>query len=218
MNFVALTTHNLMGDTFDKLATSISATDKSYALWMTAQNFVIVSRVKQLKKLTFVGDKTATLSAIKTLFQQRDRKEEHMFSLLDKIRRNSRSGSIVEPINVSRTSYVPFNETIPETPNGFVYLLFSVNQCSLQTFYVGQTKRAFLVRLSGHNSGNGSDFTNVSHRLPWAIAAFVCNFDSDSSRVDLERDLHNAMYQRRANLKTLNDMTALFQEKMNEKN
>ena len=79
MNFVALTTHKLMGDTFDKLATSISATDKSYALWMTAQNFVIVSRVKQLKKLIFVGDKTATLSAIKTLFQQRDRKEEHVF-------------------------------------------------------------------------------------------------------------------------------------------
>ena len=218
MNFVALTTHKLMGDTFDKLATSISATDNSYALWMTSQIFVIVSRVKQLKKLTFVGDKTATLSAIKTLLQERDRKEEHMFTLLDKIRRNSRSGSVVEPINVSRMSYVPFNKTIPETPNGFVYLLISVNQCSPQTFYVGQTKRALLVRLSEHNSGNGSDFTNVSHRLPWAIAAFVCNFDSDSSRVDLERDLHNAMFERRANLKTLNDMTALFQEKINEKN
>ena len=218
MNFVALTTHKLMGDTFDKLATSISATDNSYALWMTSQIFVIVSRVKQLKNLTFVGNKTVTLSAIKTLLQDRDRREEHMFTLLDKIRRNSRSGSVVEPINISRMSYVPFNKTIPETPNGFVYLLISVNQCSPETFYVGQTKRALLLRLSEHNSGNGSDFTNVSHRLPWAIAAFVCNFDSDSSRVDLERDLHNAMFERRANLKTLNDMIALFQEKVNAKN
>ena len=49
MNVVALTTHKVMGDTFDKLPTSISATDNSYALWMTSQNFVIVSRVKQLK-------------------------------------------------------------------------------------------------------------------------------------------------------------------------
>ena len=99
-------------------------------------------------------------------------------------------------------SYVPF-KTIPETPNGFVYALISVNQCSSQTFYVGQTKSALLVRLSEHNSGRGSDFTNVSHRLPWVIAAFVCNFDSDSSRRDLERELHNSMYERRGNLKTL---------------
>ena len=53
MNFVAMTTHKLMGDTFEKLATSISATDSSYALWMTSQVFVIVSRVKQLKKPYF---------------------------------------------------------------------------------------------------------------------------------------------------------------------
>ena len=56
MNNVAMTTHKLMGDTFDKLATSISAMASSYALWMTSQVFVTVSRVKQLKNLTFVGN------------------------------------------------------------------------------------------------------------------------------------------------------------------
>ena len=218
MNFVAMTVHKLMGDTFDKLATSISATDSSYALWMTSQVFVIVSRVKQLKNLTFVGDKSATLRAIRSIFEDRDLREQHLFSLLDKIRNNQRNGSKVQPINISRMSYVPFNKNIPQTPYGFVYLLISVNPNSPSTFYVGQTQRALLIRLSEHNCGNGSEFTKTPHRLPWAIAAFVCNFESEYSRRDLERELHREMFHRRNQLKSLNSMLALFEEKVNEKN
>ena len=139
--------------------------------------------MKQLEKHTFVGDKTATLVAIKTLFQERDRKEEH--------------------------SYVPFNKTIPETTKGFVYFLISVNQGSAQIFYVCQTKRALLVRLSEHNCGNGSDFTKVYQRLQWAIAAFVCIFEFDCSRKDLEPELHSSKFERLTSLKPLKDMTAL---------
>ena len=217
MNNVAMTTHKLMGDTFDKLATSISATDSSYALWMTSQVFVIVSRVKQLKNLTFVGNKSATLDAIRSIFETKDLLEERLFTLLDKLRNNSRSGSTVQPIDVSQLSYVPFNKNIPRTPNGFVYLLISLNPTAHQTFYVGQTERALLTRLSEHNCGNGSDFTKTPHRLPWAVAAFVCNFSSSFSRRDFENELHREMYERRHRLKTLNDMIALFQEKVSEK-
>ena len=216
MNNVAMT-NKLMGDTFDKLATSISAPDSSYALWMTSQVFVIVSRVKQLKNLTFVGNKSATLDTIRPIFETKDLREERLFSLLDKIRNNSRSGSIVQPIDVSQMSYVPFNENIPQTPNGFVYLPISLNPASPQTFYVGQTERALLTRLSEHNCGNGPDFTKPPHRLPWAVAAFVCNFLSSFSRRDFEQELHSEMYERRHRLKTLNDMIALFQEKVSEK-
>ena len=218
MNNVAMTTHKLMGDTFDKLATSISATDSSYALWMTSQVFVIVSRVKQLKNLTFVGNKSATLDAIRSIFETKDLREERLFSLLDKIRNNSRSGSTVQPIDVSQMSYVPFNKNIPRTPYGFVYLLISLNPTSPQTFYVGQTERALLTRLSEHNCGNGSDFTKTPHRMPWAVAAFVCNFSSSISRRDFEQELHSEMYERRHRLKTLNNMIALFQEKVSERN
>ena len=217
MNFVAMTVHKMMGDTFIKLATSISATDSSYALWMTSQVFVIISRVKELKNLVFVGNKRSTLNAIRTLFEERDLREEHLFSLMDKIRSNGTS-STVQPVNISRMSFIPFNKDIPQTPFGFVYLLLSVNPQSVDTFYVGQTKRALLTRLSEHNSGNGSGFTAAPHRLPWAVAAFVCNFDSDSSRRDLEAELHRSMCERRNNLKTLNNMLALFQEKVDEKN
>ena len=218
MNNVAMTTHKLMGDTFDKLATSISATDSSYALWMTSQVFVIVSRVKQLKNLTFVGDKPATLGAIKSIFENRDLREERLFSLLDKIRTNSRLGGIVQPINISEMAFVPFNKNIPRTPGGFVYLLVSLNPASPECFYVGQTERALLTRLSEHNSGNGSNFTKPSHRLPWAVAGFVCNFASMFSRRDFESAIHNEMFERRDRLKTLKDMFALIQDLVNDKN
>ena len=218
MNFVAMTTHKLMGDTFEKLATSISATDSSYALWMTSQVFVIVSRVKQLKNLTFVGNKNATLSAIESIFEKRDLREERLFNLLDKIKNNSRCNSNVQPINISKLSYVPFNKNIPSTPNGFVYLLISLNPTSPETFYVGETERALLTRLSEHNCGNGSDFTRIPHRLPWAVAAFVCNFSSRFSRKDFEKEIHREMCVRHNNLKNLKDMLSLFQEKVNEKN
>ena len=218
MNFVAMTSQKLMGDTFDKLVTSISASNTSYALWVTSYVFVIVSRVKQLKNLTFVGDKSATLEAIKALLETRDRREEHLFSLLDKIRNNPRTNFPTEPKNINRMSFIPFNKTIPETPNGFVYLLTSVNRDSPGHFYVGQTTRALLIRLSEHNSGNGVEYTKPAHRLPWAIAAFICNFESHQSCRDLEIDFHRSMFVRRNELKTLNNMIALFQEKVNEKN
>ena len=108
MKNVAMTTHKLMGDTFDKLATLISETDSSYAFRMTSHVFVIVSRVKQLN-LTFGGDKTATLDAIKSLFESRDLREKRLLSLLDNIRTDARLGGIVQPINISKIAFVPFN-------------------------------------------------------------------------------------------------------------
>ena len=211
VNFVAMTSHKLMGDTFDKLATSISATDSSYALWMTSRIFVIVSRVKQLKNLTFVGDKSATLNAIKALFEQRDFREERMFGLLDKIR-NNRKSACLQAINIPRMSFVPFNKHIPQTPSGFVDLLVSVNPKSPSTFYVGQTSRPLL----SSNSGSGSDVTSTPHGLSCAVAAFICNFEFDTSSRDLESEFHREMFERRNSLRTLN-MQALFEEKVNEK-
>ena len=111
---------------------------------------MILGRVKELKNLVFVGNKRSTLNAIRTLFEERDLREEHLFSLVDRIRSNGTS-STVQSLNISRMSFIPFNKDIPQTPFAFVYLLFSVNPQTVDTFYVGQTKRALLTRLSEHN-------------------------------------------------------------------
>ena len=56
-NYVALTIHKLMGDTFGNLTTQISFTESKYNLWMASQLYVIMSRVKKLQNITFVGPK-----------------------------------------------------------------------------------------------------------------------------------------------------------------
>ena len=56
-NYVALTCHKLMGDTFAKIATQLSNIDRKNSLWMASQLYVIVSGVKQLGNVIFVGPK-----------------------------------------------------------------------------------------------------------------------------------------------------------------
>ena len=57
VNYVSGTCHKIMGDTFSKIATQVSVTEKKYNLWMASQLYVILSRVHQLKYVTFVGEK-----------------------------------------------------------------------------------------------------------------------------------------------------------------
>ena len=205
----------MIGDTFIKLTTSISTTDSSYALWMTSQVFVIISRVKELKNLDSFGNKRSTLNAILTLFGEKDLREEHLFSLMDEIRSIGTS-SIVQPVNISRMSFVLFNKDIPQTPFGFVYLLLGLNPQTVNTVYVRHAKLALLTRLSEHNCGNGAALISASHRLLWAFADFVSIFDS--SRRDVKAELHRFMFEQRNNLKTLNNMLRFFQKKVDEEN
>ena len=61
-NYVASTCHKLMGDTFSSIATQVSAQEGPYALWLTSQLYVIISRVNHLKNVYFVGHRLVSLS------------------------------------------------------------------------------------------------------------------------------------------------------------
>ena len=63
-NYVASTCHKLMGDTFQSIATQVSATEGPYALWLTSQLYVIISRVNQLKNVFFVGSRYVFIPCI----------------------------------------------------------------------------------------------------------------------------------------------------------
>ena len=181
MNFVAMTVHKLMGDTLSKLATSISMWDATYSLWLVSQLFVIISRVKQLHNLTFVGCKRATLAAIHSLLLKNDRREQHLFDILQNLR--NRDECLPAPaISTSVFSYVPFHREIPATEHGYLYPLVSLADDKLKTFYAGQTNQPLLACLAEHNSGNGPAVTDQPHLLPWAIAAFAFNFSSAAIR------------------------------------
>ena len=57
LNNAAMTCHKLMGDTFLNIASKLSVSDDAYSLWMASQLYVIVSRVKNLSNVIFVGSK-----------------------------------------------------------------------------------------------------------------------------------------------------------------
>ena len=65
--FVAMTGHKAMGETICKVVTKLSTSQREYCLWQREHLYVIVSRVRKLEHITFVGDKEETLSSIRTL-------------------------------------------------------------------------------------------------------------------------------------------------------
>ena len=64
---IASTIHGSMGDTEPQIASDISAADPNYRLWEKGQLIVLVSRTRLGIDTIFVGDKTETLKALKTL-------------------------------------------------------------------------------------------------------------------------------------------------------
>ena len=189
-NNVAATVHTLMGDTFPQLATSISHTSGNYSIWLASQLFVIVSRVRRLKNLTFVGDKSALLNSLEQILYRTNPQE---FMMYDNVRRLAGRRSSI--IDISKLSYIPFRKTIPVTENGFVYVLLSLSNRKFDLFYVGETTGSLQKRLYDHNTGNGHNFTKALHKQPWAITAFINNFTNNDHRFRVEHDINQIFYQ-----------------------
>ena len=82
INYVALTVHKPMGDTF---LTAISRKEGKYCLWLISQIYVIISRVKYLRELYIVGDKSETCNAIKEILARRSLQEERLFEIFESL-------------------------------------------------------------------------------------------------------------------------------------
>ena len=63
--FVASTIHKCMGDTLPLVATQLSITDPKYRIWLRSQLYVLISRVRLLKDIIFVGNESDNLNAIR---------------------------------------------------------------------------------------------------------------------------------------------------------
>ena len=92
--------------------------DATYSLWLVCQLFLIISQVKELHNLTFVGCKRATLAANHSLLLKNDRREQHLFDMLLNLR--NRGEMFICSISTSVLSYVPFHRGIPATARELV--------------------------------------------------------------------------------------------------
>ena len=127
---------------------------------MRKQLYVLISGVRHLNNVTFVGDKNEVLQYIKVL-----------------LRKQSQWSSIVEPLYSCNDLYAKSREInlgfavplcpkhieLPKTSTGYCYLLQSLKQPSL--FYIDSTL-CLKRRLNEHNSGYGTEYTKPVGRKP----------------------------------------------------
>ena len=166
--FVASTIHKTMGETLPMVATQIVGS-KDFALWLPEQMYVVVSRVRSLNQVTFVGSKESNKRAVLDLVCKKPQWAELTNEILTK---SSASNPTIDHARAS-----PFPPSVKELPNqnlGFCYLLQSEPQKHL--LYIGSTM-SLVRRLREHNAGLGSAFTKVQNRLPWIVCAYVTGFN-----------------------------------------
>ena len=176
-NFLAMTIHKSMGETIGKVVTRINSQQRDYCLWQREQLYVLVSRVRRLEDITFIGDKSITLSSIAQLLRKRNQWDQYTAELV-----NTSCNSVAVTLDLSKLSiFRPRKIIIPQCTFGYVYIIVSTR--AINTFYVGETTD-LRRRLHEHNIGMGANFTNNSDFQPWGLLCFVCGFHDNE---DLNR-------------------------------
>ena len=155
-----------------------------YNLWDVAQLLVLLSRTRKAENIIFVGNKQTTIKSIISLLQTSSQWTdymEHVIQLLGSTSENDMVSTNVNERNIPVFEYYMFPLgykciPIPRCNTGFVYFLVS-SKDSTKT-YIGQTMD-LTKRLSQHNSGFGTDFTQQIVLRPWIIYAFITGFEKN---------------------------------------
>lgn len=178
---VSATIHAAMGDTLEKMATSISSSDPNFNLWDKGQLVVKLSRTKKAKDSIFVGSKTETLRAFRKLLKKKNQWSDYIEEVLSLVTVNNTEYNRSSRIMTQRS--FPFkicDVSLPQCMTGYVYFLVSIRFPNFS--YIGTTID-IRSRLQQHNSGHGSIETVPAYRRPYALLAYICGFGE--SRRDL---------------------------------
>ena len=170
-NYVAATCHKIMGDTLTEACTKISDTEKIYRLWQSEQVYVIVSRVRSLKDLTFVGSMTDTMNAIKSVLTTQ-KENDYLMTMFYK------EMSILNPnrlptIDYSKGVFEPYYVQIPKTPNGFVFYIQST-RCTKAK------KIGFCIDLREELLSCNNLSRETIQFQPYALMVFIAGFSQPS--------------------------------------
>ena len=169
--YVASTIHKTMGETLPTVATQIVGAQE-FSLWLPEQLYVVMSRVRSLVDITFVGSKQSNEGAILSLLSKKSQWSELSTEILQKC--SSRDPTIFH----GATNPFPSTISIPQENVGYCYLIQSVPQNNL--LYIGSTM-CLNRRIREHNVGLGASFTQDPSRRPWVLCAYVTGFLASSS-------------------------------------
>ena len=169
--YVASTIHKTMGETLPTVARQIVGAQE-FSLWLPEQLYVVMSRVRSLVDITFVGSKQSNEGAILSLLSKKSQWSELSTEILQKC--SSRDPTIFH----GATNPFPSTISIPQENVGYCYLIQSVPQNNL--LYIGSTM-CLNRRIREHNVGLGASFTQDPSRRPWVLCAYVTGFLASSS-------------------------------------
>ena len=193
--FQAATIHKCIGDDVPLLATQIASNDPSersmFKLWERNQLLVLISRVKELKHLTFVGSKSSSLRTIAAICSNNNQWDFFIHDFVESLsRQNSSLALTTFPIH--QHVYAMSRQSIPEDNCATVYCLMSLKDQSLSIGRCSSIRKT----LQQVNSYCSEVSLSLHTKKPWALlcAAFEPSISvPDSSTKVLESKWLNAV-------------------------
>ena len=171
---VVSTVHRTLGETCDSIATQLSASDPTFALWEREQLLVMLSRVRSLQNMHFVGAANDTERNIRKLLTAFEPIVEYIDDALNRFNVVGRQNVLI-PIPPLPRICSRYSE-IPNGSVGFVCLLLSVRD---PTKYLIREAECIRTLLRVYNGTLCPD--EAYHNKPWTVAAFVCGFVNDGN-------------------------------------
>ena len=182
------TIHKALGQTHDGVTTKMSTTDKNYNIWERSMFLVIVSRVRCLDNLVFVGEAHDTLECIRSILNMKCPKWQFIENLSD---RKDNHDDIIpyELFNLHQDDfYLPGAHAV-----GYLYILISLVNKNRR--YVGLT---FDLRKEVADINIGLKSINRPTALkPWVCMGFMAGFPVKkcSSMSLLEQNCESVLHQ-----------------------
>ena len=193
--FQASTIHKCIGDDVPLLATQIATTDpierKMFKLWEKNQLLVLVSRVKELKDLTFVGSKSATLKTIKDIAISTSQWDYFVHEFVEALSQQDLSKPLAT-FPVAQHIYSMSCQSVPQDNCATVFCLMSLKDGTVAVAACTNIRKT----LQQKNSFNVTENTLTGNKKPWALlcAAFHPTVsDLDDSVRALECHWNNSL-------------------------
>ena len=122
-HYVTGTIHSAMGDTYNKMAISISDIQKQYSIWDRGQLIVAISRTRLMENTIFVGNKGETINAMKSILTQRTQWCDYIDEVISIITVNSISdNSALRSMNQVRFPFRICDIALPQDQTGAFFL------------------------------------------------------------------------------------------------
>ena len=177
-HYVTGTIHSAMGDTYNRMAISVSDIQKIYSLWDKGQLVVIISRTRLMKNTIFVGQKNEIINGLKRLLTKRTQWCDYIDQVISitTVDDSSLSTNNETQSNTFNQINFPFricDISLPQDQTGAVYFLMSKKDKS--TVFIDKTMcLRTTIRKQFYTSITNSQFP--LHLRPFVMIAYICGF------------------------------------------